>query len=86
MCAAIQSVEDGSSVFQAAHAHGVPYTMLYDRIVGNVCHGTNPGPRPYLSKCEEKDLSDFLVEVAKAGYGKSRLQVKALATKVVCEK
>ena len=59
---------------------------LYDRIVGNVCHGTNPGPRPYLSKCEEKYLSDFLVEVAKAGYGKSRQQVKTLATKVVREK
>ena len=86
MCAVIQSVKDGSSVSQAARAHGVPYTTLYDRIVGNVCHGTNPGPRPYLSKCEEKDLSEFLVKVAKAGYGKSRQQVKALATKAVCEK
>ena len=36
MCAAIQSVEDGSSVSQAARAHGVPYTTLYDRIAGNV--------------------------------------------------
>ena len=35
MCAAIQSVEDGSSISQAAHAHGVPYTILYDRIVGS---------------------------------------------------
>ena len=58
MSEAIQSVEDGSSVFQATRAHGVPYTTLYDRIVGNVCHETNPGPRPHLSKCEE-DLSDF---------------------------
>ena len=86
MCATIQSVEDGSSVSQAARAHGVPYTTLYDRIVGNVCHGTNPGPRSYLSKCEEKDLLDFLVEVAKAGYGKSRQQVKTFATKAVREK
>ena len=36
MCAAIQSVEDGSSVSQAAHAHGVSYTTLYDRIFGDV--------------------------------------------------
>ena len=36
MCAATQFVEHGSSVSQAAHAHGVPYTTLYDRIVGNV--------------------------------------------------
>ena len=70
MCAAIQAVEDGSSVSQAAHAHGVPYMTLYDRMVGNVCHGTNPGPRPYLTTCKENDLSAFLVEVARAGYGK----------------
>ena len=53
---------------------------------GKVCHGENPGPRPYLCKPEEKDLSDFLVEVAKAGYGKSRQQVKALAANAICEK
>ena len=52
-------------------------------MVGNVCLGTNPGPRPYLITCEENDLSAFLVEVTKAGYGKSRQQVKALATKAV---
>ena len=86
MCAAIKSVKDGSSVSQAARAHGVPYTTLYDRIVGNVCHGTNLGPRPYLSKCEEKDLSDFLVEVAKAGYGKSRQQAKHLQLKQFVKK
>ena len=53
---------------------------------GKVCHGENPGPRPYLSKPKEKDLSDFLVEVAKAGYGKSRQQVKALAANAIHEK
>ena len=86
MRAAIQAVEDGSSVSQAARTHRVPYTTLYDRMVGNVCHGTNPGPRPYLTTCKESDLSAFLVEVAKAGYQKSRQQVKALATKAVCDK
>ena len=86
MHAAIQAVKDGSSVSQATHAHGVPHMTLYDRMVGNVCHGTNPGPRPYLTICEENDLSAFLVEVTKAGHGKSRQQVKALATKAVHDK
>ena len=36
MCAAIQAVLDGFSVTQAARAHEVPYTTLYDRVVGDV--------------------------------------------------
>ena len=73
MCLAMEAVKEGRcSISQAARAHGVPYTTLHDRLSGRVSHGINPGPRPYLSKCEEKDLSEFLVEVAKAGYGKSR--------------
>ena len=35
---------------------------------------------------QKNDMSAFLVEVAKAGYGKSRQQVKALATKAVRDK
>ena len=34
----------------------VPKTSLYDRISGKVMHGVNPGPRPYLSNEEEKNL------------------------------
>ena len=86
ICLAMKAVTEGSSISQAAHTHGVPYTTLYDRMSGKVCHGENPGPRPYLSKPEEKDLSDFLVEVAKAGYGKSWQQVKALAANAIREK
>ena len=41
-------------------------------------HGSKPGPKPYLSKAEEESLADFLVETAKAGYGKSRQQVLLL--------
>ena len=44
MRAAIQAIEDGSSVAQVARTHRVPYTTFYDRMVGNVCHETNPGP------------------------------------------
>ena len=41
-------------------------------------HGSKPGPKPYLLKAEEESLADFLVETAKAGYGKSRQQVLLL--------
>ena len=42
-------------------------------------HGINPGPKPYLSSVEEKDLASFLIDSAKVGYGKSRDQVKSIA-------
>ena len=44
-------------------------------------HGINPGPKPYLSSVEEKDLADFLIDSAKVGYGKSRNQVKSIAAR-----
>ena len=59
-----------ASIKLASITYGVPQQTLYDRISGRVKHGSNPGPRPYLSKTEEKDLADFLSETAKAGYGK----------------
>ena len=81
MCLAMEAVKEKlSSISQAAREYGVPYTTLYDRLSGKIAHEANPGPRPYLSKCEENDLSTFLVEVAKSGYGKSRQQVKSLAS------
>ena len=42
-------------------------------------HGTNPGPVPYLTNAEEVELAGFLVDVAKAGYGKSRRDIKWIA-------
>ena len=44
MCTAIQAIKDRSSVSSQAacvHMHGVPYTTLYDRMIGNMCHRTN---------------------------------------------
>ena len=87
MCLALEAVkEKRSSISQAAREYGVPYTTLHDRLSGRITHGINPGPRPYLSKCEENDLSTFLAEVAKAGYGKSRQQVLSLALNVAHDK
>ena len=48
---------------------------LQDRVNGKVIHGTKPGPKPYLSTSEETELSQFLIDVAEAGYEKTRSQV-----------
>ena len=86
MLEAIEAVENGCGTNQAAKEHGVPMSTLKDRLSGRVVHGTNPGPRPYLSKREEDELANYLVQTAKVGYGKTRRQVKCIVEKVADEK
>jgi hypothetical protein len=63
---------------------GRPYAIGFNN--GKVVHGTKPGPKPFLSSAQEKELSNFLLDVAKAGYGKSRKQVRNLAEAVAHDK
>ena len=86
MKAAIQTVEDGQSVSKAARDHGVPKTTLYDRISGRVKHGVNPGPRPYLSNEEEKELRSYLKQCSKIGCGKTRRDVVAIVQNAASDK
>ena len=83
MAAAIDAVKGCESVLRAAKQFGVPRQTLGDRVSGKVVHGTNPGPKPFLTAVEEKELSNVLVDVAKAGYGK---QIMGLAESVACDK
>jgi len=50
--------------------HGVPHSILKDRLSGKVQHGVKPGPIPYISKEEEFELSTHIVCVVNLGYGK----------------
>lgn len=59
MLGALDAVKNGTPVLYAAREHGVPRQTLNDRISGRVVHGTKPGPKPYLSQPEEKELSFF---------------------------
>ena len=81
MVAAIIAARNGTAVLLAANEHGVPRNTLQDRILGKVVHGTNPGPRPYLEPIEENELSNFLVDTAKAGFGKPRKKSRPLRRK-----
>ena len=65
--AAVQSGEMG--VNKAALEYGVPKTTLKDRIAGRIVHGKKPGPEPYLTSDEEKELASFLIDVSKMGHG-----------------
>ena len=44
------------------------------------------GPKPYLDKAEESQLTDFIVTVGQLGFGKTRKQIKIIAEKVAIEK
>ena len=39
-----------------------------DCLSGRVVHGVKPGPTPYLTTKEEKELAEYLVLSAKVGY------------------
>ena len=86
MVSALEAVKDGMPVKCATTVYGVPCSTLTDRVSGNVEHGTKPGPSSYLSNAEETELANFLVDVAKAGYGKSRSQIKSLAENMARDK
>ena len=86
MLTAVEAVKNGTAILRAAREHSVPRSTLNDRISGRVVHGTKPGPSPYLAAAEEKELSLFLIDTAKAGYGKTRKEVKGLVEKVARDK
>ena len=54
---------------RAAIEHGVPRTTLKDRLSGRVIHGTNIGPKHYLTQEEEKQLVTTAVRWAMAKQG-----------------
>jgi len=77
---AMAAVKNGQmTVFHAAKIYNVLKSILHDWISGKVRHGDKPGPKPYLSSAEEKELADFLVDVVKVGYRRTRKQVRTIA-------
>ena len=86
MVAALEAVRGGEPILRVAKMHGIPRSTLQDRIHGRVVHGAKPGPKPYLAADEEEELSMFIVDVAKAGYGKTRKQIKDIVEHVATEK
>ena len=86
MLAAMKAVEEGHPINQAARDHGIPKTTLKDRISGRVTHGSNPGPKQYLTSSEEKELGDFLKNCVQIGYGKTRRDAMGIAESVAVDK
>ena len=78
MKAAMKSILDGRlSTIKAADLHAATQTMLKDCLSGRVDHGTNPGPKPYLTADEEGKLCRHLC-VSNMGLWKTQHDVTCL--------
>ena len=87
MLQAMEAVKSGSmGMNRAAIEHGVPRTTLKDRLSGRVIHGTNIGPKPYLTQEEKKQLVEFLVNCCKMGFGKTRGEVLKIVEAIMKKK
>ena len=87
MLLAITAVRDGTmSSNMASRTYNVPPSTLKDRISGRVKHGTKPGPIPYLTEVEEKELHDFLVKAAAMGCGKTKKEVFSILERTLKKK
>ena len=79
-------LDENTPISRAVRNHGVPKSTLHDRISRNVTHGDKPGPKQLSSPVEEAEFSEFLIEVAQAGYGKTREEIKHIAGSVAVDK
>ena len=86
MDAAIESAKSGMAANRAAELDGVPKSTLKDRLSGQIMHGKNPGPRPYLDPSEEVELSKHLLMTSKIGLGKTRREAMAIVETVAKDK
>ena len=86
MHSATDAVKGGQKIWRATKQYDVPRQMLQDRINGCIVHGTNSGSKPIYHMLKRLNWQSFLVDTAKARYGKSRKQVQMIATNVVHDK
>ena len=81
----MKSVTDENTLILQARMHGISKSTLHDHISENVTDGDKPGPDQLLSPAEE-ELSNFLIEIAQAGYRKTRKEIRNIAGRVTVDK
>jgi len=86
MVSAIDIAKGGMSVNWAATLFDVPRTILQDCVKWQVKHRKKPGLNSHLTSAEKEELASFFMEVSKAGYDKTRREVKLLVEAIAQEK
>lgn len=82
MKSALTAIRDGSKIKTAAKMYGVPESTVRDRLkFGENGEDYNPsmGRKATFSKEEEKEIVEFITEMAKRFYGITQLQLRKLA-------
>lgn len=82
MESAIAAVHSGMKKQVAAETFNVPRTTLLDCLAERVQHGTKSGPGTILTESQEKQLSAYLINMSKQGYGKSKEVILFMATSI----
>ena len=81
---AVEAVVFGyMSLSRAAETYNIPKSTLYDHKKGKSFPGVKSGHPTLLSEEEEEDLVSFLIECSEIGYPKTRLEVIAIAERMI---
>ena len=88
MRAAVQSVNQGKGLREAARLYNVPVETLRRRVTGMVDLDCRPGPATILTKEEEETIVHYLIQMADMGYGLTREAVMHMVCIIVekCER
>jgi len=87
MLKAIEAVHSGAMGFnRAVRTYGVPASTSKDRLSGQVKHGANPSPVPYLMSDEEDELTTFLVQALEMGSGKTKREMIVIVQHILEKK
>ena len=87
MIEAMEAVKTGRlGVNRAAEEYNVPKTTLKDRLAGRVKHDAKSGPGPHLASSKETELANFLIDVCKKGYGKTKREVIDIVKRTIEKK
>ena len=72
MEAAVESVKGGKGLREASRLYNVPVESLRRRVTGMVEMDCRPGPATVLTKSEEDEIVQYLIQMADMGYGMTR--------------
>ncbi len=56
---------------------------LYDHVSCRVAHGKPPGPNTVLTTAEESMLADWVLDMARIGYGRSFEELRLVVKKMI---
>lgn len=80
---ALEDVKEGKlSVRAAAQKYEVPKSTVHDHLKHHDA-GAKPGPAPVLTKAEEHELVQWIIEMSGIGYGQCRQQVCLIVKQIL---